>query len=272
MTEDLQLAGMSERTQSRKAGYVRAVRLLAEHYNKPPDQITEEELRRYFLHIKNDKKWSRAGITISLCGIKFFYEKTLKRKWTIFDIVRPHAEKKLPVILSPEEVRLILSKVRLPRYRICLQTLYSCGLRLREGTELQVGHIDSQRMVIHLRHGKGNKDRYVPLPQLTLERLREYWKTHRNPTWIFPACGRGGIHRSTATTPMPYCNVQDAFRAALKESGINKKATVHTLRHSGVYPALFAGPRICSKPASTFDRFKRISATTRPRPPRCTRI
>jgi integrase len=127
-------------------------------------------------------------------------------------------------------------------------------------------------MVIHLRHGKGNKDRYVPLPQLTLERLREYWKTHRNPTWIFPACGRGGIHRSTATTPMPYCNVQDAFRAALKESGINKKATVHTLRHSGVYPALFAGPRICSKPASTFDRFKRISATTRPRPPRCTRI
>ena len=80
MIEDLQLAGMSERTQQM---YVRAVRMLAEHYNKPPDQITEEELRRYFLHIKNDKKWSRAGITIALCGIKFFYEKTLKRKWPI---------------------------------------------------------------------------------------------------------------------------------------------------------------------------------------------
>jgi site-specific recombinase XerD len=238
MIEDLQLAGMSERTQQM---YVRAVRLLAEHYNKPPDQITEEELRRYFLHIKNDKKWSRAGITISLCGIKFFYEKTLKRKWPIFDVVRPHAEKKLPVILSPEEVRLILSKVRLPRYRICLQTIYSCGLRLREGTELQVGHIDSRRMVIHLRRGKGNKDRYIPLPQTTLERLREYWKTHRNRVWIFPASGRGGIHRSTATTPMPYCNVQDAFRLALRETGINKKATVHTLRHSYATHLLEAG-------------------------------
>jgi integrase len=199
MLADMQRCGMSERRQSRKAGYVNAVRQLAEHYHKPPDQITDEELRQYFLHIKNDKKWSRAGITIALCGIKFFYEKTLKRKWPIFDVVRPHAEKKLPVILSPEEVRLILSKVRLPRYRICLQTLYSCGLRLREGTELQVGHIDGRRMVIHLRRGKGNKDRYVPLPQTTLERLREYWKTHRNPTWIFPACGRGGIH------PVRYC-------------------------------------------------------------------
>lgn len=238
MIEDLQLAGMSERTQQM---YVRAVRLLAEHYKKSPDKITEEELRQYFLHIKNDKKWSRAGITIALCGIKFFYEKTLKRKWPIFDVVRPHAEKKLPVILSREEVRAILGKVRFLRYRTCLQTIYSCGLRLREGTELQVAHIDSRRMVIHLRHGKGNKDRYIPLPQITLERLREYWKTHRNPTWIFPAPGRGGIHRSTATTPMPYCNVQDAFRAALKESGINKKATVHTLRHSYATHLLEAG-------------------------------
>lgn len=191
MIEDLQLAGMSERTQQM---YVRAVRLLAEYYKKPPDQITEEELRRYFLYIKNVKKWSRTGITIALCGIKFFFEKTLKRKWPIFDVVRPHAEKKLPVILSREEVREILGKVRLLRYRICLQTIYSCGLRLREGTELQVGHIDSRRMVIHLHRGKGNKDRYIPLPQVTLERLREYWKTHRNPTWIFPAPGRGGIH------------------------------------------------------------------------------
>ncbi|MDZ7362301.1 MAG: phage integrase N-terminal SAM-like domain-containing protein [candidate division KSB1 bacterium] len=100
MIEDLQLAGMSERNQQM---YVRAVRLLAEHYNKPPDQITEEELRRYFLHIKNDKKRSRAGINIALCGIKFFYEKTLKCRWPIFNVVRPHAEKKLPVILSPLE-------------------------------------------------------------------------------------------------------------------------------------------------------------------------
>jgi site-specific recombinase XerD len=238
MIEDLQLAGMSECTQQM---YARAVRLLAEHYNKPPDQITEEELRQYFLHIKNVKKWSRAGITVALCGIKFFYEKTLKRQWPIFDVVRPHAEQKLPVILSRDEVHLILSKVRLPRYRICLQTIYSCGLRLKEGTHLQVGDIDSRRMVIHLHRGKGNKDRYVPLPQSTLEALRTQWKTHRNRVWIFPASGRGGIHRATATTPMPHGNVQDAFRLALRETGINKKASVHTLRHSYATHLLEAG-------------------------------
>jgi site-specific recombinase XerD len=145
------------------------------------------------------------------------------------------------VILSREEVRLLLSKIRLLRYRTCLQTIYSCGLRLREGTELRVANIDSSRMMLHLRRAKGGKDRYVPLPQITLDRLREYWKTHRNPTWIFPACGRGGIHRSTATTPMPFCNVQDAFRLALRETGINKKATVHTLRHSYATHLLEAG-------------------------------
>jgi site-specific recombinase XerD len=190
---------MSERTQQM---YVRAVRQLAEHYKKSPDKITEEELRQYFLHIKNVKKWSRTGCTIALCGIKFFYEKTLKRKWPIFNVVRPHAEQKLPVILSREQVREILNKVRLQRYRTCLATIYSCGLRLQEGTHLQVADIDGNRMVIHLRHGKGNKDRYVPLPQATLELLRTYWKTHRNPTWIFPASGRGGIHRPTAQKPM----------------------------------------------------------------------
>jgi site-specific recombinase XerD len=138
-------------------------------------------------------------------------------------------------------VREILNKVRLRRYRTCLATIYSCGLRLQEGTHLQVADIDGNRMVIHLRHGKGNKDRYVPLPQATLELLRTYWKTHRNPTWIFPASGRGGIHRPTAQVPMPYSSVQDAFRLALRETGINKKASVHTLRHSYATHLLEAG-------------------------------
>ncbi len=236
--DDLQLHGFAERTQEL---YMRAVRLLAYHYHKSPDKITEEELRQYFLHVKNVKQWSRAGMTISICGIKFFYEHTLKQKWATFNIVRPAPDKRLPVILSRDEVRLILGNVRLLRYRVCLQTIYSCGLRLREGTELHVADIDSSRMMIHVRHAKGGKDRYVPLPQTTLERLREYWKTHRNPTWIFPASGRGGIHRSNSQKPMPYCNVQDAFRAALKESGINKRASVHTLRHSYATHLLEAG-------------------------------
>jgi site-specific recombinase XerD len=227
--DDLQLQGMSARTQQ---AYTRVVRLLSEHYQKSPDQITEEELRQYFLHVKNVKGWSRATMTQSICGIKFFFEQTLKRDWTTLHIVRPAKEKRLPVILTVEEVRRILSAIRLLRYRACLTTIYACGLRLKEGTHLQVADIDSTRMFVHVRLGKGGKDRYVPLPQRTLELLRQYWKTHRNPVWLFPATGRGGIHEGQATEPTSHTNVQAAFRAALKETGISKKASVHTLRHS----------------------------------------
>jgi site-specific recombinase XerD len=229
MIEDLQLKGMGERTQEM---YVRAVRQLAEHYRKSPDTITEEELRDYFLYVKNVKKWSRSTSTIAICGIKFFYENTLRRDWITLSFVRAKREKKLPVILSPQEVRLILRHVRLPWYRACLSTIYSCGLRLQEGTHLQVSDIDSARMVIHVRLGKGAKDRYVPLPRRTLILLREHWKTHRNPLLVFPAPGRGGTQMPFTTRPMTISSVQSAFKGALKNSGVNKKASVHTLRHS----------------------------------------
>ncbi len=238
MIADLQLRGMSERTQEM---YVRAVRQLSEHCHKSPDKIIEEELRDYFLYVKNDKKWSRTAMTIAICGIKFFYENTAKMPWTTLTFVRPPREKKLPTVLSRDEVRLILSKVRLLPYRTCLQTIYSCGLRLQEGTHLKVSDIDSKRHFIHIHHAKGGKDRYVPLPESTLQLLRQYWKTHRNSVWIFPASGRGGIHRPCATQPMSHGNVQDAFRFALRESGINKPASVHTLRHSYATHLLEAG-------------------------------
>jgi integrase/recombinase XerD len=229
MIEDLQLRGLSERTQEM---YVRAVRQLAEHYHKSPDRITEEELRDYFLYLKNVKHYSRSASTIALCGLKFFYTHTLQREWTTLTFVRPPREKKLPVILSPTEVRTILACVQLPRYRVCLSTIYACGLRLQEGTHLQVSDIDSARMCLHVRLGKGAKDRYVPLPHRILELLRQYWGTHRHPRWIFPAPGRGGTGMATATKPMPRSSVQDAFRVALRESGIPKRACIHTLRHS----------------------------------------
>jgi len=238
MIECLQLRGLSERTQE---AYTRAVRQLAEHYHKSPDLITEEELRQYFLHIINVKHYSRNTTTIALCGIRFFFEQTLNRNWSLFNIVRPAPEHKLPVILSLEEVREILNRVRLPRYRVCLSTIYACGLRLQEGIRLAVPDIDSARMMIHVRHGKGAKDRYVPLPQRTLELLRDYWVTHRNPALIFPAEGRGHIDLSKATEPMSKSSVQDAFHAALKQSGINKRASVHTLRHSWATHLLEAG-------------------------------
>ena len=238
MIECLQLRGLSERTQEM---YVRAVRQLAEHYHKSPDLITEEELREYFLYIRNVKKWSRSGSTIALCGIKFFYEHTLNRDWATFRLVRAPREKKLPVILGTEEVRTILSLVRLSSYKVCLSTIYSCGLRLQEGTHLQVADIDSARMMIHVRQGKGNKDRYVPLPSRTIELLREHWVTHANQVLIFPSAGREHKKLATSTTPMHKSSVQHAFRAALKQSGIHKRASVHTLRHSWATHLLEAG-------------------------------
>ena len=231
MLQDMQLRGFSERTQE---CYLRSVRLLAEHFDKPPDQITEEELRKYFLYVKNVKKWKRATVTISLCGIKFFFVQTLKRQWATFDLVRPQRERRLPVILTREEIHRILKCVRFECYRVCLLTIYSCGLRLGEGCRLKVTDIDSQRMVIHVEQGKGAKDRYVPLPRRTLMELRNWYKTHRNPNWIFPAAGRPGKHDefSWAIRPTPISNVQDAFRGALRKSGVNKRASVRTLRHS----------------------------------------
>ena len=238
MIECLQLRGLAERTQE---AYTRAVRQLAAHYHKSPDRISEAELRQYFLYLKNVKHYSRPTMTVAICGIRFFYEQTLQRNWAIFGIVRPVPEKKLPVILSLAEVRQILAGVRLPRYKVCLTTIYSCGLRLQEGTHLQVADIDSARMMIHVRHGKGAKDRYVPLPQRTLQMLRDYWRTHRNPLLLFPAEGRDHIDLAQATEPMSKSSVQDAFHAALKESRLNKRASVHTLRHSWATHLLEAG-------------------------------
>ncbi len=238
MIECLQLRGLSARTQE---SYVRAVRQLAEHYHKSPNLITEEELRQYFLCIKNVKHYSRPTMTIAICGVRFFYQHALNREWAIFGIVRPAPEKKLPVILSVAEVRKVLSLIRLPRYRVCLSTIYSCGLRLQEGTNLRVADIDSGRMMIHVRHGKGAKDRYVPLPQRTLELLRDYWKTHRHPGLLFPAEGRNHGKLAQAIEPMSKRSVQQAFRAALKDSRLNKPASVHTLRHSWATHLLEAG-------------------------------
>ena len=238
MIEDLQLRGLSAKTQD---SYVRAVRQLAEHYHKSPDLITEEELRLYFLYLKNDKQVSRSGFTIALCGCKFFYERTLHREWAVLDLPRRPREKKLPTVLSTAEVRLILGCLRHPRYRVCLTTIYSCGLRLLEGVHLQVTDIDSDRMMLHIRQGKGDKDRYVPLPEGTLQLLREYWSTHRHPVWLFPAPTRAGVSMSSATQPMDESGVQRAFKAALHESGVQKDASVHTLRHSYATHLLEAG-------------------------------
>ncbi len=229
MIEDMQLRGYSASTQK---NYVIAVGQLFEHFHCTPAQLREEQLREYFLYLTNEKKVSRSTTTIALCGIKFFYEYTMKRDWTTLHLVRPRWQRTLPVVLSREEVRRILNEVRVPVYRACLKTIYSCGLRLHEGACLKVADMDGARMFVHVA-GKGGKDRYVPLPEPTLHLIRDFWKTHRSMTWLFPSPPRGGEYNLAHDgRPVTDSSLQQAFKKALKQTGIAKPAHIHSLRHS----------------------------------------
>jgi site-specific recombinase XerD len=238
MLEDLQLRGLSAETQRM---YLGAVKLLAEHYNKCPDQITEAELRGYLLYLRNEKGVANSTFTVYLCGIKFFYEYTLKQEWPTLDLARGGREKKLPVVLSIAEVKRIIGCVRRQGYRVCLSTIYACGLRVSEGVSLRVQDIDSERMVLSVRQGKGRQDRSVPLPERTLTMLRAYWRTHGHPVWLFPVAYRKGPVLPTAKRCMATRGISKAFQIARGESGVKKPATIHTLRHSYATHLLEAG-------------------------------
>lgn len=227
LIEDMKLFGYSKRTQDT---YLYAIRKITNHFQTSPDQITNEQLREYLLWHKD--KYAPNTTTIALCGIKFFYQKILKKPMPVFDLARQPRGQKLPVVLTREEVRAVLSNIRVQRHRACLSLIYSCGLRISEAVGMQVSQIDSKRMVVHVRAGKGAKDRYIPLPQATLELLRRHWKTHRHPSWLFPAPGRSGTHEAEATRCLPLSSVQTVFKKSLREVGIQKDAHVHTLRHS----------------------------------------
>lgn len=229
LMHDLQLRGYSDRTVE---AYTRAVVQLAKFYPASPDQLTEEQVRQYLLHLSTVQKVARGTHTIALCGIKFFYKETLARPWNVLDVARPKGEKKLPVVLSREEVWRILGAVRISVYRVCLTTIYACGLRLLEGARLQVPDIDGDRKLLHI-HGKRAKDRYVPLPDATLALLREHWRTHKNPLWLFPTGTRSHVAplSDPAIGPVSRSSLQSAFARAVKKSGVHKRAHVHTLRH-----------------------------------------
>ena len=209
------------------------VRRLAQHYHRSPDQLSEEQLRQYFLYLVQVKKVAPSTLTIALSAIKLFYERTLGRECKTLRLVRPARQKKLPVVLSRQEGRRILACVEVPIYRACLKTLYSCGLRLSEGLGLQVADVDGDRLLLHIR-GKGNQDRYVPLPEFTLQILRMHWCTHRCPQWLFPA-------RQRRQGPISRSSLQAAFYRALQQSRVAKGSHVHTLRHSYATHLLEAG-------------------------------
>lgn len=238
MLQDLQLAGLSERTQE---AYLRSVRQLADHFHTPPDRLSEQQVRDYFLHLKNDKKFAAASLVIAYSGIKFFYSHTAPRDWPTLQRLRVRKEKRLPDVLSVAEVRRLIAAVRTRHNQTYFWTVYSLGLRLEEGLHLQVGDIDSERMLVHVRRGKGAKDRFVPLPSRTLTVLRQHWATHRHPEWLFPARGRDGHQAATADQPMTRSSVQKAMRRVVDELKFTKAISIHTLRHSYASHLLEAG-------------------------------
>jgi integrase/recombinase XerD len=221
MIEDMQLHGFAEKTQH---CYAAAVRGLARHFHRSPDRITEEEIREFFLYLINEKKAASSTLRVYLYGIRFFYETTLRRDWPVLEVIRSKKRQKLPVVLSRQEVRQMLLLVKKPVPRTALTLIYSCGLRLSEALCLKVSDIDGERRLVRVENGKGGKDRYVPLPQRTLELLRAYWAHKRPKPYLFPAGNR--------PAPISNSTLEKAFTAVLTQSGIPKKASVHTLRHS----------------------------------------
>jgi len=235
----LQLAGLSKSTQE---AYTRSVTQLFNFYAKEPDLLSEEEVEDYFLHCIHERGWSKSTIRASHYGIRFYFLKVLKRNYHLFTYLKAGTERKLPCILSTEEVSRILQRVTTHHNYAFFHLVYSCGLRISEGVNIQISDIDSERMMLHIHRGKGAKDRYVPLPYEALLVLRRFWATHKNPTFIFPARGRGNNLASTTDRAMPVSTPQGVFRKAKNEAGIKKRrVTVHTLRHCYATHLLEAG-------------------------------
>ena len=228
MIEDMKLRGLAPRTQER---YLHSIKTLAKHYQCAPDELTQEQIRDYLLYMLEDKKYAKSTYKANLYAIKFLYKRTLGRKWVTLDITRVKNDRKLPEVLSREEVWDLLALVRKESVLICLTLMYTCGLRVSEAVNLRIKDIDSKRMVLWVRNSKGNKDRSVPLPVQTLAQLRAYWLNHRSKMWLFP--GKVG--------PMNIATVQHCFKATVEQSPILKKVSCHTLRHSYATHLMEAG-------------------------------
>lgn len=221
MKRDLELKHYSPRT---RCCYLASVKSFAFHFHRSPAEMSDEEIRQYLHYLIEEKKASQAAISQTYSALKFFYETTLKRDWNGFRIPRSKMAKRLPVVLSQQEVEAIFSATRNLKHRAIFMTIYSAGLRVSEAVHLKVSDIDSQRMVIRVEQGKGAKDRYTLLAQRTLEVLRDYWRAYRPKDWLFPGQPR--------KESLSVSSVQQSFKKVLQEAGIKKHATVHTLRHS----------------------------------------
>ena len=227
---ELELKGYAKRSID---SYVKSVRQLQRFCNKPLSAIKAGDLREYWLTCKNEYGWSEATLRISYSGIKHFFRTTLVRKWKILDEVKFKRHRSLPTVLSQQQVRRIICNLPTLQSKVFYVTVYSLGLRLKEATHLRPGDIDGERKLVHVRNSKGAKDRVLPLPDVTLRGLRAYYKTHRNPDWVFPALGQNmGKYAATATKPVSDNGVQGALRRTVKKLGISKHVHPHVFRHS----------------------------------------
>lgn len=239
MREDLVLAGRGEETQK---SYLREMKKMAAYLSASPDSISEEDLRRYILYIKNELQLDPNSLKVTHAALKFFYRNTCVRDWATLSKLKVQNQLKLPTVLAIDETHLLINTIQKPAFQCFFWTVYSLGLRMQEALHLQVRDIDSQRMLVHVRRGKGSKDRFVPLPQRTLDMLRAHWATHRNPQWIFPREGRNHKQAPTATAPMSESSAQLCIRKVVTQLGWEqRRISTHTLRHCYATHLLEAG-------------------------------
>jgi integrase/recombinase XerD len=235
MTEDMRVRNLALNTQT---SYVQQVSLFARHFNKSPELLGPEDIRAYQVYLTDEKKLAPGSILIAVAALRFVYKVSLKKDWTLEDVIpAPKKPEKLPVVLSPEEVLQFLDCVGSNKHRAILTTCYAAGLRISEVIHLKPIDIDKQRMVIRVDQGKGQKDRYVMLSPKLLETLRNYWRAAR-PTgdWIF----EGDI----AGQPINRSSVELACQKARQHSGILKPITPHSFRHAFAVHLLEAGTDI----------------------------
>ena len=215
----LKLQGKSQKTID---AYSRAVRRISEHFDCCPDQLSLEQREKYFSKLVELRSWST--VKVDRLGLQFFWKHVLKKDWQWIKIIKPPKIHTIPDILTLIEIENLIGATRKLRYRIFLLTTYSMGLRLEEALSLQVGDIDAARKKVHIRRGKGHKDRLVPLPDLTLQALRALWVKHRHPNLIFPNA-KGSLETiQQATTHMDRGGAQNAMKVVVAECGIKKKS------------------------------------------------
>lgn len=218
----LRLLKLQGKSKSTIDAYARAVRRIRGHFDRCPDKLTLKQREKYFSDLVKSHSWST--VKIDRNGLQFFWKHVLKRDWQWLNIVKPPKVRSLPDILTVAEIEKLIGATRKLRYRVFLLATYSMGLRLSETLSLHVGDIDGMRKLVHIRRGKGHKDRFVPLPDLTYQALRALWCKHRNPCWLFPNAV-GSVKRiQSATTHMDRGGAQAAMKAVVGNCGIKKKS------------------------------------------------